>query len=336
MSRLLFIFISIVLLISCSFDPIRINLATGWSAKSLAAFRHTNPQMLAPSVDGKWLYISLENGAGLSSPSLAVINMQSGHHQILLSGLHLPHTLHTAPDTSLWIGEYFAQGLIWRITEPDKLPEDQRIDRNSLSISHPSISPLSAAGHFTHSGFDFSADGHFAYMASADAQGRLYRYTLRSRKLQVLHDKQGWLSIADPESAEAEASHLGARAFSPLSGITILPNGHILIAEPAKGRLLQLDDSGETPKLSIYLEDAQIRQPEDLAWDAARQWLWISDGSKPSHLWAYHGNTLTRIATHKEARITGIAVRDETLFLNLRDNASGPEITLQLTESENH
>jgi len=334
MSRLLLIFIA--LLLSCSFDAIRIELASGWSAKSLAAFRHTNPQMLHPSNDGKWLYISLENSAGLSSPSLAVINMQSGRHQIMLSGLHRAHTLHTAPDTSLWIGEQFSEGLIWRITEPDKLPDDQRIDRNALSISHPSITPLPAAGRFNHSGFDFSTDGHVAYMASADPNGRLYRYALRSRTLQVLHGMQGWLTIVDPESAEAEAHHLGALRFSPLSGITVLPNGLILIAEPAKGRILQLDDSGEAPILSSYIEDAQIKQPEDLAWDATRQWLWISDGSKPSHLWAYHGNILTRIASHNEARITGIAVRGEALFLNLRDNASGPEITLQLTEIENH
>ncbi|RLL52692.1 hypothetical protein D8Y20_06680 [Mariprofundus sp. EBB-1] len=334
MSRLLFIFITTALLISCSFDPIRIDLAGGWSVKSLVAFRHTNPQSITASKDGKWLYISLENSAGLSTPSLATINMATGHHQILLNGLHLAHGLQIAPDTSLWIGEQFEQGMIWRISEPGKLPEDQRIERTTLAVTHPSIAPLPAAGRFTHSGFAFSQDGRFAYMAGADSQGRLYRYTLRSRKLQVLHAQEGWLSITNPESADAEATHLKARAFTPLRGVTVLPNGHILIAEPAKGRLLELDDSSEHPELSTYLDDAELQQPVDLAWDTARQWLWISDGYKPSRLWAYDGNRLNRIASHKEARITGLAVHGETVYLNLRDNGQSPEITLKLTETD--
>jgi len=323
-----------MLLLSCSFDAIQLDLAPGWKVQSLAAWRNTNPQATTPSKDGKWLYISLENSAGLSSPSLVSISMNSGRHQTLLSGLHRAHGLKIAPDTSLWIGEQFDQGMIWRITEPNRLPIDQRIDRGSLSISHPAIAPLPDAGRFSHSGFAFSIDGRFAYMSGADRQGRIYRYELRSRILQVLHEQQGWVSIDNPESAEAEAHQLGARAFSPLGGIAILPDGLILIAEPSQARILQLNDRGEQPKLSTYLKDEQLNHPEDLVWDLARQWLWISDGINPSHLWVYNGNRLSRIATHNKARITGISMHRETLFLNLRNNVSAPEITLQLTETD--
>jgi len=334
MRLLLFILISVMLLVSCSFDAIQLDLAAGWKVKSLAAWRNTNPQSTTPSNDGKWLYLSLENSAGLSSPSLVSINMNSGRHQTMLSGLHHAHGLKIAPDSSLWVGEQFDQGMIWRITEPSRLPSDQRIDRGSLSISHPAIAPLPDAGRFKHSGFTFSIDGRFAYMSAAGQQGRLYRYELRSRTLQVLHEQQGWVLITNPESAEAEARQLGARAFSPLHGIAMLPNGLILIAEPSQARVLQLNDRGEQPELSTYLEDEQLNQPEGLLWDTARQWLWISDGIKPSHLWAYNGNRLSRIATHNKARITGLSIHGETLFLNLRNNVSAPEITLQLTETD--
>jgi len=334
MRRLLTLLISAMLLVSCSFDPIQLDLAAGWKVKSLMAWRNTNPQTIAPSKDGKWLYISIENSAGLSSPSLASIDMESGRHQTLLSGLHRAHGLKIAPDTSLWIGEQFDKGMIWRITEPNLLPNDQRIDRDSPFSSHPAITPLPDAGRFTHSDFAFSIDGRFAYMSGADQQGRLYRYELRSRSLQVLHEQQGWLVITNPESAEAEASKLGARAFNPLGGVTVLPDGLILIADPSQAQIFQLNDRGASPKLSTYLKDEQLNQPENLVWDNARQWLWISGGIKPSHLWAYHGDRLNRIATHKKARITGISIHSETLFLNLRDNAPGPEITLQLTETD--
>jgi len=332
MRRLILLLLCLLVAASCDLNTVGIELSPGWSSKSLAAWRNAKPQMLTTSKEGKWLYISYETTASITAPSLASININTGRQLILLRGLHNAHTLKQAPDKSLWIGEQFKKGIIWRISEPDKLPDDQRIDRAELSISHPAIVPMQAAGVFEHSGFDFSTNGRFAYLTSAGSQGHIYRYALISRQLQVLHKELGWLAIANPESAEAEAVHLDAQSFMPLQSVAALPDGRILIVEPDRHRILQLDDDGDKARLSTYLDDEKLTQATDLAWDAQRQWLWITDGDKPSRLWAYNGNRLIPIASHKKARFTGIALHQEKVFLNLRDNDPGPEIILQLTE----
>lgn len=331
MRRKLLLTLCLSLLLACSLDPIRIELAPGWHVKSLAAWRHAKPQQLAATTDGHWLYVSFDSDAGISRPSLAAINLRSGRQLILLNGLHKAHTLKQAPDKSLWIGEAFNEGMIWRIAEPDQLPEDQRIERSTLSVSHPSIAPLAAAGRFTHAGIAFSDDGRYAYMTSSDNTGRLFRYAALERRLEVLGE-EAWLTITTPESALSEAEQLGARSFGPLGDAIRLPDGRIVIAEPERGRLLQLKDSDAAPALSDYLSDAQLDHPSSLLWDAARNTLWIGDSGKPSHLWRYDGNRLETIGTHRSARIGSLSSHDETIFFNLGSHESGPEITLKLTE----
>jgi len=321
-------------LAACSLDAIGIDLAPGWKAQSLVAWRNMRPDMLALSPDGQWLYMSCETSAGLLVPSLAVIHLPSGRHNVLLNGLHRADGLKFAPDGSLWIGEEFDQGMIWRVTEPNTLQEEQRVDRSTLESSHPAIAPLAAAGVFSHEGIAFSRDGRFAYLADEWKEGCLYRYELLSRKLEVLHKEKGWLPITQPDDARINAERLHGRLFNRLEDLETLPDGRILMAETGTGRVLALDDRGDQPLISLYLEDPSLHHPDNLAWDEQRQWLWITDDDKPSRLWVWDGRSLSQIAKHAHSEITGVLVHQGKVYLNLQGSLTGPDITLQLTESD--
>ena len=321
------------LLASCSLDGIGIDLAPGWRAQSMAVWRNMRPDMLALSPNGKWLYLSCETNAGLLTPSLAAINLQNGRTVILLNGLHRADGLKFAPDGSLWIGEEFDAGLIWRVTEADKLPDDQRVDRSTLEASDPAITPLHEAGAFAHEGFTFSLDSRYAYLADEWKEGCLYRYDMHSRKLEVLHPEKGWLAITEPEDARINAEKLHGRLFNRLEDMETLPDGRILMAETGTGRILLLDDRGESPAISVYLEKPELRHPDNLAWDAQRQWLWITDDDDPSRLWSWDGRNLTQIAKHEHAEITGVLVDRGTVYLNLQREIAGPELTVKLMEN---
>jgi len=310
-------------------DPIGLKLNSGWHARSVVVWRNAHPDMLALSPDGKWLYVSCETQASEDSPSLAVINLKTSRHQILISGLMRADGLKFAPDESLWIGEEFSQGLIWRIADADRFPIEQKVDRAQMISSHPALAPFYAAGRFSHEGIAFSRDKQFAYLADEAVKGSLYRLNLHTHHMQVLLTDAGWKAVSNPSH---QAQQLQARTFNRIEDMETLPDGRILMAETGTGKILALNDGGKQPVIAAYLYDRRIAHPDNLAWDATRQWLWITDDSKPSALWVWNGQKLLRIATHQHAEITGVLPIGKAVYINLQHHSNGPELTLRLNE----
>jgi len=290
--------------------------------------------MMVASHDHHYLYISCENRASLTAPSLYLYSMKSGRSTLLISGLNRADALKAAPDGSLWLGEEFDHGLIWRIAEPDKLPDEQIIQRDTLRSSHPAIAPLSRTGQFAHEGIAFSLDGNYAYLPDEDPHGSLYRYRMHPpHLLQVAGKNHQWQTISDPMQARAIATRLGALQFNRMEDAEVLPNGHLIIAETDAPRILEVIDHGTWMEIRTYLDDPRIHHPDNLAWDASRQILWITDDSKPSKLWAWDGRTLQQIALHPHAEITGVLPFKGDILINLQGRDDGPELTLRLHES---
>ena len=326
----------VLLLAACKLDVIGMQLAPGWKVRSVAVWRNMRPDMLALSPDGKWLYLTCETQASLEEPSLAAVYLPNGHHVIMLNGLQRADGLKFAPDGSLWVGEEFDRGLIWRIAEVDRIPAEQHVDRTTMEISSTSIAPLASAGAMAHEGITFSKDGRYAYLADEWSKGCLYRHDLRDHRLEVLHETRGWLPVAQPDEARFIAQKLHAQPFNRVEDLETLPDGRILMAETGTGRILMLDDRGTSPSISLYLKQADLKHPDNLAWDARRAWSWITDDDKPSRLWAWDGRRLIRIASHDHAEITGVLPDGDTIYLNLQGNTSGPDLTLKLTETPEH
>ncbi|HKI62189.1 MAG TPA: hypothetical protein VKA31_07835 [Mariprofundaceae bacterium] len=322
-----------LLLSSCTLGSIDIDLAPGWKAQSMAVWRQAHPDMMALSQDGTWLYITGETQASMLAPSLMAIHLPSGRHQVLLSGLNRADGLKLAPDGSLWIGEEFDAGQVWRIAEPDTFPAEQVIDRTSLSSTNLALTPMPWAGRFSHEGIAFSKDQRYAYLADEHPEGSLYRLNLKTKELQVLHPEGGWLPIRDPDDARGEAKALHASRFNRLEDMETLPDGKILLAETGTGKILMLDDTAQKPAVAVWLQRSEIRHPDNLAWDAKRGWLWITDDDIPSRLWAWTGNRLMQIASHKKAEITGVLVHEDKVYLNLQLKQNGTELTLNITET---
>ncbi|MDQ6950451.1 MAG: hypothetical protein Q9M26_02165 [Mariprofundales bacterium] len=324
---------ALILLAACTTNTIGLELTSGWQSKSLAVWRQIEPAAMATSKDRHYLYIACNNQADLESPSLYLYNLKSGRSSILINGLEHADVLKSAPDGSLWLGEGFDKGLIWRIAQPDKLPSDQLVERDKVRSSNPAISPLRRTGTFSHQGIDFSADGHYAYLPDNNRHGALYRYRLQPpHGLQVLGPKGAWIVIADPSQARAIAKQHHAPTFNHMEGMARLPNGHLLIAETDAPRILELIDHGTHAELRTYLDDPRIHHPTHLAWDARRNWLWITDNDTPAILWAWDGHSLQQIALHKHAEITGVLPLDRDILINLQGRNNGPEFTLRLHE----
>jgi hypothetical protein len=321
------------ILTSCHLDLIGLKLAPGWNSRSLIVFRRAErPDMLAISKDGHFLFVSCETDESGINPSLIRMNLQNNHRAILIKGLMRASGLKLAPDGSLWLGESFPNGLIWRIAEPGHLIPEQEINRHSLETGDPAIATLPAAGHFAHQAIAFSRDGSYAYMADAWKEGCLYRLNLSHMKLQVLDESGSWVPITDTMEARQQAKLLNGRGFNHISDMEALPDGRILMSETGSGVILALDDHGEHGSIDEYLHDSQLQHPGNLVWDKRRQWLWITDNSKPSVLWAWNGNRLTRIASHDKAEITGVLPVGDEVYINLRDRSDGPELTMRLYE----
>ena len=321
-------------LAACNMDAIGLKLADGWSVRSVAVWRNARPDMLALSPSGKWLYVSCETNGGLTRPSLMAIRLSDGHRQMLLSGLMRADALKFAPDGSLWIGEEFPQGLIWRIAEPDTLPVEQKVLRQQLKTTHEAVAPFLPAGRFSHEGLSFSRDGRFAYLADENPRGGIYRLTLANRRLEVLDRGMHWRFVRNPDEAPIEARKLDAAVFRRIEDMETLPDGRIVMAETDTGNVLVLQDGATSAHISTLLRDARIAHPDNLAWDARRGLLWITDDSKPSALWVWNGHAAKRIALHKTAEITGVLPLDDAVYLNLQGGEKGFELTVKLTETE--
>jgi sugar lactone lactonase YvrE len=329
--RILFVFL-VGMLAACNMDSTGLELTSGWHAHSVVVWKNIRPDMLALSPDGKWLYISCETNASILAPSLVAIDLETGGPRILISGLMRADGLKFAPDGSLWIGEEFPQGLIWRIADVGRLPVRQTVDRARMVSSHPAIAPFRAAGRFAHEGITFSQDKRFAYLADEAVRGSLYRLTLNTRHMDVLSADKGWVAISPALDIRNQAEHLQARTFNRIEDMETLPDGRILMAETGTGSILVLNDADNDPEIEEYLHDSRIAHPDNLAWDAVRKWLWITDDSSPSSLWAWDGQKLIHIATHRHAEITGVLAVNNTIYLNLQGRSDGPELTLRLNE----
>ncbi|MDQ6952090.1 MAG: hypothetical protein Q9M15_00990 [Mariprofundaceae bacterium] len=335
MKRTIYCLVFFLLLTSCTLNPTGIQLNPAWTSHSLSAWHNHHPDMIVVSQDKKWLYISCESNASLLAPSLLAINIETGKQHILLFGLHKADALKMAPDGSLWLGEEFKDGLFWRITEPDKLPSEQRVDRATLASSSPAIMPLHRVGNFKHEGLTFSKDGRFAYMADEWKEGCIYRYNLHSHQLKVLHKDKGWLTIRDAKNARLDAEKLHGQYFNRIEDMETLPNGQVLLAETKTGRILMLDDSQALPKVTTWLEDDALIHPDNLAWDEKRGWLWITDDNDPSFLWAWDGQHLREIARHDSGEITGVTLHGSDVYINLQRSFGQVEVLLRLREKTN-
>lgn len=310
-----------------------LNLEPGWNSRPVVVWRNAHPEMLALSPDGKWLYASCDTKGNEDLPSLAAINLKTSSYQILVSGLVRVDGLKFAPDGSLWIGEKFPQGLIWRVADVDHFPVGQKVDRARMVSNHPGIAPFYAAGRFAHEGIAFSRNKQFAYLADAAVKGSLYRLSLRTHQMQVLLADQRWSAIFSTRDIPHETKQLQVRAFNQIEDMETLPDGRILISEAGTKKILVLSDTDKHPVIDEYLYDSRIAHPDNLAWDATRQWLWISDDSKPSQLWVWNGQKLLHIATHKYAKITGVLPIGKIVYINLQNRSDGPELTLRLSET---
>ncbi|MDX8392341.1 MAG: hypothetical protein R8K53_07225 [Mariprofundaceae bacterium] len=334
MQRACVLFFLTLIFSGCDMNPTGLELATGWQAKSIAVWRNVKPDMMALSPNGKWLYISCETRAGVSAPSLAVINLESGRQHILISGLMRADALKFAPDGSLWIGEEFSEGLIWRVADVDQLPENQVVQRLSMNTSHDAIAPYRPAGRFSHEGLTFSLDHRYAYLADEDKNGAIYRLELKSRHLAVLDRNYHWREFHNPGDARVAARQLQAARFNRLEDMETLPDGRIVVAETDAGRVLVLHDHGSHAEVETFFYDGRIEHPDNLAWDNKRQLLWITDDANPSALWTWDGRAATRIALHTQAEITGVLPVGEDIYINLQNGENGTELTVKLHETE--
>ncbi len=321
-----------LLVASCALNPSGLVLAPGWEAHSLAVWRHMRPDMIAWRPGSRWAYVTLENPASISSPSLGAFRPHARGRAILIYGLHRADGLRFAPDGSLWIGEEADQGLVWRVAEPDRLPAEQRVERAHLTVSDDSIAPFFPAGRFAHEGIAFSRDGRFAYLADEHPEGCLYRLNLRTHALRTLAG-DGWARVRHPEDARAEAHRLGCRRFARIEDMETLPDGRIAMAETLRARVLVLDDRGAQPGVKVLLASLELGHPDNLAWDEGRRWLWITDDSTPSRLLAWTGAKVLEVARHPKAEITGVLVVGREVWIDLQRRDRGPDLTVALVEA---
>jgi len=330
--RCLCLFILSISISACDIDGLQLRVSPDWSYHSLAAWKHADPRGLAMSDDERWLYVSADGQATALGVSLWGVNMKTGHKHILVYGINKASALALAPDATLWLSEAFDDGLIWRITDPQILPEEQQVQRLAEHSDNPAISTLRSAGVFTHKAMAFSADGDYAYLADAVEGGALYRFHMRKQQLQVWHDEKHWLTIEHPDEARTEAKQKEARGFAMIQGITAMDDGRVLLAESATGHILVLTDN-ETPHIEAWLENTGIQHPNSIAWDSKRQWLWIADQGKTSWLWAWNGRDLQGIAHHNKGVLAGVHVHKGRVFVNVRrEHGNGPEAVVELMQ----
>jgi hypothetical protein len=320
------------LVTACHIDGLKVDMAKGWYYHSLAAWKHADPAQLALSKDQHWLYVTTNGEATAFETSLIAINMKSGRQQTLIYGLNRSDTVAIASDGTLWLGENFAQGLIWRVTKPDVLPEEQQVDRLHQSSDNPAVSSLRIAGVFAHASMVFSANGLDLYMADAIEGGGLYRFRIGSQQLQVWMDGDHWKNIHHPDEAREEAKQLQARGFHNIRGLTRMDDGRILLAESGSGTVFALND-GQKPSLETWLSNSGVQHPSSIAWDSKRHWLWLTDQGKEAWLWAWDGRNLLQIAHHKSGSFAGVHSAHGRIFVNVRrPRGSAPEAVIELQE----
>jgi len=282
-----------------------------------------------------WLYVCSERSQYSSDAGLIAIRMKNSHTHTLVEGMTNANGIAFAPDGSLWIGEGETKGLIWRMAEPDRFPDNQQVDPVSLSSSNVALAPFYPAGRFNHRGIAFSEDGRFAYLADASAAGSLYRLKLNTHTLTVYHREKGWLKV-NQDDATAMARKLGAARFDAIQDIERLPDGTLLLAESGSGRILQLHDDGSLPRVKPWLDNKLLSHPGDMAWDNTRQWLWIADhAAAHSVIWAWDGHKLHAIIRHPNSRFGGVLAVDGHIYVSLQRGRNNPAMIVLLSEKRN-
>jgi len=331
--RFLAVIAALLILSACQVNAIGLDVAPGWSYHSLGAWKQLTPTQADLDPDGRWLYFGSELSEYSSVASVAALNVKNGHTHILVEGLRNVHAMRFAPDGSLWVAEGGEHGSIWRMAEPEHFPDNQKVNAVSRESTHPGFAPFRFAGRFDHRAIAFSADRRFAYLADAAAGGSLYRLNMHSRQLAVLHPEKGWVKVI-PEDAAVLARSMGAVRFEAISDIERLPDGTLLLAESASGRILRLDDRGETPQMKTWLQRTELHHPGDMAWDSARQWLWIADAGTPSTLWAWDGHSLHQVVRHATSRISAVLATAGNIYVSVQRGRNNPAMTFILQESE--
>ncbi len=318
-------------LVGCQINGTGLVIAPGWIYHSLGAWKQLMPNQIVLSPDSRWLYFGSEISEYSPLSGVAALNIESGRTHVLVQGLRNVSGLRIAPDGSLWIAEGSDQGGIWRMVQPDHFPDNQRVNPVTRESTNPGIAPFRFAGRFSHRAIAFSADHHFAYLADATAGGNLYRLNIRARQLSVLHSEKGWLNVV-PEDAVKMGHKFGAASFASIADIERMRDGSFLLAESGSGKILRFDDRNDQPQLETWLQREELRNPTDLAWDEARQWLWITDKASPSILWAWDGRSLHEIVRHPVSRISGVLVAGDRVYVNLQRGRNNPSITFILHE----
>jgi len=341
----IFTFFALLLLLSAchastNHDSFGLSVDKNWRVKSIAVWKHDRPDMLHLSKDGTMLFLSFENKGGSKgmiqqSPALARIDLQTGLSEMLLRGLVTGDGLRLDSQGDLWLGEEFSDGYVWRIRSPQSLPAEQHIKREQKTSSHPDITLASAAGRMSHEGLAFSDDGQYLYLLDEWHHGGLYRLNQTSKQLQVFNKDKGWLGVKDPDQAREEAKKIGATPFNRGEDMETLPDGRIAFAETETATIHILDDSGKLPTVTPWLRFKDIEHPDNLEWDQHRNWLWITDDSYPSELWAWDGTLFHRILSNHHGEITGVETHpDGRVWINLQGETNGMDQTMLLSERE--
>jgi len=318
---------------ACQIDGTGLVTAPGWTYHSLGAWKQLMPNQMVLSPHGRWLYFGSEISEYSPLSGVAALNTSSGRTHMLVQGLRNVNGVRFAPDGSLWVAEGEDQGVIWRMSEPAHFPDEQRVNTLNHESTHPGFTPFRFAGRFAHKAIAFSQDRRFAYLADAKNGGSLYRLEMRTRELAVFHHKKGWLDVT-PEDAANSARKFEADSFVSITDIERMQDGSFLIAESGTGHILKLDDHGDKPLLSLWLQNEALQHPGDLAWDESRQWLWITDESSPSILWAWDGRSLHEILRHRVSRISGVLAVAGKVYVNLQRGPNNPSMTFILKEKD--
>ncbi|MBF0282486.1 MAG: hypothetical protein HQM07_07990 [Zetaproteobacteria bacterium] len=328
LKRILFGFI--ITLTGCNSSQ-ALDLVDSWQSETVVNWDDARPDMLLFSADEKSLFLTFENRPNGMSPSFGKIDMATRQGSMLIYGMDRADGLKMDQTGDLWLGEESATGQIWRITNPAQLPPEQRVDGLRHVASHPSIQSELAAGIFSHEGLAFSQDFKYLYLLDEWKGGCLYRYNIKEKTLAVFHKQQGWRRVSTPDEARLKGEVLHGKMIRRGEDMETLPNGHILFTETDTGIIWELNDSGEQPTLNHYLQFPEIEHPDNLEWDASRNWLWITDDNKPSELWAYDGKQILRVASTDDGEITGVESKSNgDLFINIQGSDFGHDRTLRL------
>ncbi len=327
MKKILFyaLLMSALLLTACKQE---FSLAPNWQSETLAEWDNPYADMMVLSDNQSHLYVNFENKGKETRPFFGVLDLESKQHRYVAKGLQRADGLKKGPQGSLWLGEEIYQGRLWRIKDLDALLAHQ----NPSTALPEVMQEEKAAGRLSHEGLAFANDGRYLYRADEWEKGSLYRYELASKSLMVLGKDHHWKPIK-PQELRQQAKQQQAQTWQRIEDMETLKDGSLLMAETTTGRILRLVDHGDTATVSLFLNVSKsIPHPDNLAWDAQRQGLWITDDSSPSRLWLWqHEHGLQEIAKSQD-ELTGIILdKAGNVYINIQ-RRKGHSHTLRLTQ----